>query len=127
DLVTNRAVARMLRERVPADRTVLVWGFEPVIYDLADRRASTRYIYDVPQRVAWAKAKERATLMRDLAASPPAAIVVERRDVFPVVTGDAIDSADTLRDFAELRDLMADRYELAATIEDMTVYMERAP
>jgi hypothetical protein len=121
----NRAVATFLRERTPADRTVFIWGFEPVIYDLADRTPSSRYLYDVPQRVAWAKAAQRETLMRDLAASPPAAIVVERRDVFPMVTGDAIDSNDTLQDFGALRGLLLDRYRLAETIEDFDVYLER--
>lgn len=121
----NRAVAAYLHERIPADRTVFIWGFEPVIYDLADRTPSTRYLYDVPQRVAWAKAQERATLMGDLAARPPAAIVVERRDVFPMVTGDAIDSNDTLQDFAALRGRLLDRYRLAETIEDFDVYLER--
>ena len=121
----NRAVATFLRERIPADRTVFIWGFEPVIYDLADRTPSSRYLYDVPQRVAWAKAAQRETLMRDLAASPPAAIVVERHDVFPMVTGDAIDSNDTLQDFGALRGLLLDRYRLAETIEDFDVYLER--
>jgi hypothetical protein len=121
----NRAVAAFLRERVPADRTVFVWGFEPVIYDLADRTPATRYLYDVPQRVAWAKEKERAVLMRDLGASRPAAIVVEHRDVFPMVTGDAIDSADTLKGFWELRELIGTRYWLASTIEDFDIYLEK--
>lgn len=121
----NREVAAFLRARVPEGRAVFVWGFEPVIYDLADRTPAARYLYDVPQRVAWAKDKERATLMRDLDAGRPAAIVVERRDVFPMVTGDAIDSADTLKSFAGLRDRLAERYALAATIEDFDVYLER--
>ncbi|MFT3766948.1 MAG: glycosyltransferase family 39 protein [Minicystis sp.] len=121
----NREVAAFLRARVPADRKVFVWGFEPVIYDLADRAPATRYLYDVPQRVAWAKQNERDTLMRDLDAGRPAAIVVEHRDVFPMVTGDAIDSADTLKDFPALRDRIAERYDRAATIEDFDVYLER--
>jgi hypothetical protein len=121
----NRAVAAFLREHTAADRTAFVWGFEPVIYDLADRTPSSRYLYDVPQRVAWAKAAERETLMRDLTARPPAAIVVERRDVFPMVTGDAIDSNDTLQDFGALRELLSSRYWLAETIEDFDVYLER--
>jgi hypothetical protein len=121
----NREVAAFLHGRVPADRRVFVWGFEPVIYDLADRAPATRYLYDVPQRVAWAKAREREILMRDLEAGRPAAIVVEHRDVFPVVTGDAIDSADTLRDFHALANLIASRYELATTIEDFDVYLEQ--
>ncbi len=84
-------------------RPVFVWGFEPVIYDLADRTPATRYLYDVPQRASWAKEEARAALMRDLAAGRPAAIVVERHDVFPMVTGDAIDSGDTLKGFPALR------------------------
>ncbi len=121
----NREVAAFLRDRVAADRRVFVWGFEPVIYDLADRSPATRYLYDVPQRVAWARDRERQILMDDLAAGSPAAIVVERRDVFPMVTGDAIDSADTLRGFPALTELLASRFALAATIEDFEVYLER--
>jgi hypothetical protein len=63
--------------------------------------------------------------MRDLAERRPAAVVVEHRDVFPVVTGDAIDSADTLRGFPALEGLLADGYTLETTIEDFDVYLER--
>ena len=121
----NRSVAGYLRYHVPPDRTVFVWGFEPVIYDLADRTPSTRYLYDVPQRVAWAKETERATLMKDLEASHPAAVVVEKRDVFPMVTGDAIDSNDTLQEFDALRRMLRERYWMAETIEDFDIYLER--
>ena len=69
--VANREVAAFLRARVPADRRVFVWGFEPVIYDLADRTPATRYLYDVPQRVAWAKERERQVLMEDLGDRAP--------------------------------------------------------
>ncbi len=123
--VANREVAAFLRARVPEGRDVFVWGFEPVIYDLAGRAPSTRYLYDVPQRVAWARDREREILMRDLGADRPAAIVVERRDVFPMVTGDAIDSADTLRSFPALAELIASGYALDATIEDFDVYLEQ--
>ncbi|MGK4002487.1 glycosyltransferase family 39 protein [Sorangium sp. So ce1036] len=121
----NRAVAAWVRERVAPGRPIFVWGFEPVIYDLADRTPSTRYLYNVPQRAAWAREEARDALMRDLAASPPAAIVVERRDVFPSVTGDALDSRDTLDGFPALAGLLADRYRLAVLIEDFEIYLER--
>jgi hypothetical protein len=124
--VANREVAVFVAARVPKERPIFVWGFEPVMYDLADRAPATRYLYDVPQRVAWAKAEHRAVLMADLEASRPAAIVVEHRDVFPMVTGDAVDSADTLRDFWPLADLIAQKYARATTIEDFDVYLERA-
>ncbi|HVY48347.1 MAG TPA: hypothetical protein VHB21_20810, partial [Minicystis sp.] len=125
--VANRAVAAWLDANTRPGDAVFVWGFEPVIYDLADRAPATRFLYDVPQRVAWAKAEAREALMQDLASSAPRAVVVEHRDVFPMVTGDAIDSADTLRDFAALRDLLAARYEPAGAIEDFDLYVARAP
>jgi hypothetical protein len=121
----NRAVANLLRERVPDDRPVFVWGFEPVIYDLAERPAASRFLYDVPQRVEWAKDATRATLMRDLQNAPPAAIVVEHRDVFPMVTGSYLDSNDELPEFPALRDLLAERYEFFARIEDFDVFFLR--
>ena len=52
---SNRRVGAILKEHVPADRAVFVWGFEPVIYDFAERRSASRFLYNVPQRVGWAK------------------------------------------------------------------------
>ena len=121
----NRAVAMLLRERVAPGQPVFVWGFEPVIYDLADRPPASRYLYNVPQRSAWAREKTREQLMRDLEHRPPAAIVVEHNDVFPMVTGDTIDSARALEGFSELRQLIEERYTRTAQIEDFDIYLAR--
>jgi hypothetical protein len=121
----NRRVAEFLRRELAPTDLAFIWGFEPIIYDMAQRRPASRYIYNVPQRVAWAKEQTRATLMTDLDARPPKAIIVEHRDVFPVVTGDTLDSADTLKTFPALAARINDQYALATTIEDFDVYMLR--
>lgn len=125
DARANRAVATWLREHVPAEKPVFVWGFEPVIYDLADRAPATRFIYNVPQRVKWETAAARAALMRDLREHPPAALVVERHDVFRFVTGDASDSANALRTFPELARMLLDGYVFATRIQDFELYIAR--
>lgn len=125
--VANQAVADFVLARTPTNRPILVWGFEPVIYDLTDRRPATRYLYNVPQRVSWGRSEARDTLMRDLTADPPAMVIVERYDVFPMVTGELLDSADSLPGFPALRDYLDTRYELATTIEDFDIYVERPP
>jgi hypothetical protein len=125
DAGENRAVSAFVASVVPPDRSIFVWGFEPVIYDLADRRPATRFLYDVPQRVEWAKHGMRWILMRDLEASRPAAIVVEKHDVFPMVTGNALDSADTLPDFPDLSRLLEQRYRRDRSIGDFDVWLER--
>lgn len=119
----NRRVAALVAERTPAGSSIFVWGFEPVVYDLAERPAATRYIYNVPQRTAWSRDEAQAILLRDLAANPPSAIVVERGDVFPWVTGDDDDSARALESFDGLRDLVRREYRLLAIVDDFDVYV----
>jgi hypothetical protein len=118
----NRLVAEWLVAHTKESDSVYIWGFEPAIYDLAKRRPATRYIYNVPQRVTWGREGARQTLLNDLRADLPAAIVVERRDIFPVVTGDNLDSVASLRTFPELAELVQERYQFAEQIGDFTVY-----
>jgi hypothetical protein len=125
-LAADRAVALELRSRTRADAPVFVWGFEPVIYWLAARPPATRFVYNVPQRTPWQRERARADLMHDLRAHPPAAIVVQRNDVFPMVTGDTLDSRRALATFPELDHLIESGYELAKTIEDFDVFV-RSP
>jgi hypothetical protein len=119
----NQRVADFLRARIPPADPIFIWGFEPIIYELSERRPASRYIYDVPQRVEWAREGARRTLLADLDAHPPRAIVVEHRDVFPQVTGDSIDSADTLKEFPELMSRISEHYRLDTSIEDFDIYL----
>jgi hypothetical protein len=120
----NRLVAEWLRAHTSRDSQVYIWGFEPEIYDLAERRPASRYVYNVPQRVSWAT-ETRQLLMRELEASKPEIIIVTHHDVFPAVTGSRLDSADSLRDFRELDDLVRDAYWRVNTIEDFDIYQRR--
>ncbi|MBN2192532.1 MAG: glycosyltransferase family 39 protein [Polyangiaceae bacterium] len=122
----DRAVALELRQRVPEGSPIFVWGFEPVIYWLAERPAASRFIYNVPQRTAWQMDQARATLLRDLAAKPPAAIVVQRGDRFSKVTGDDLDSAGALGTFPELRATLERDFVIAGDIRDFTIYVRRS-
>jgi 4-amino-4-deoxy-L-arabinose transferase-like glycosyltransferase len=124
DAAENRAVAKWVREHTRPDDRLFVWGFECVIYDLADRPLASRYIYDVPQRATWSAKPMQESLMRELTATPPAAIVVEHNDVFPMVTGNNEDSAHSL--FDGLSELIDERYAHAIRIGDFDVYLEKS-
>jgi hypothetical protein len=80
----------------------------------------------VPQRTSWERARARADLLRDLRAHPPAAIVVQRNDVFGAVTGNNLDSRDELPNFVELKALVDARYEVVQSVEDFDIYLRRA-
>ncbi len=92
----NRRLTSWVVQTTPPDATLFVWGFEPVVYDASMRRPASRYIYDVPQRVAWSRGPACARLEQDLRAHPPAAVAVEKDDWFVDVTGNLLDSAESL-------------------------------
>ncbi len=123
NLAADRQVAREVRARSRPDQPVFVWGFEPAIYWLADREPSTRFIYNVAQRSPWEAKYARSELMKELHQSPPSVVVVQARDVFPTVTGNSLDSRDSLPDFPELQRWLQDGYTLVRRVEDFDVYV----
>jgi hypothetical protein len=125
NLSADRDVALEVRSRTSSSDPIFVWGFEPVIYWLAQRQPSSRFIYDVPQRTEWQRGYARAELMRDLVKHPPALIIVQHNDVFPAVTGHAIDSHDELAGFPELAHVIEDDYDYVKRIEDFDLYQRK--
>ncbi|MBW2267353.1 MAG: hypothetical protein JRH16_02160 [Deltaproteobacteria bacterium] len=122
----NRRVADWLATRTDPDAPIYVWGFEPMLYEMAGRRPASRWIYNVPQRLEWShRERARAELMQDLEGQPPAAVVLLRNDVRAGVTGSLRDSATELGSFGELSAWLADGYEKAFSIEDLEVYLRR--
>lgn len=122
DARANRRVARWLAANTPAEEPVYIWGFEPVIYAEADRRPSSRFIYNVPQRADWSAEASRRELMQELEAHPPAAIVVVTEDRFPHVTGNNQDGREALRGFRELSELIDRRYTPALRAGDLQIH-----
>jgi hypothetical protein len=127
DAAANRRVADWLREHTDPDDSVYLWGFEPVIYELADRRCASRYIYNVPQRLPWpGRAAARRELVAELRADPPAVFIVARGDDFRLVTGNRRDSEAELAGFAPLRELLERDYRRERRIGSFTLHVRRA-
>jgi hypothetical protein len=122
DARDNRIVADWIAREMPASEALYVWGFTPELYVRTGRRAACRYIYNVPQRAPWSSDAARDELMRGLTTARPLAIVVERGDVIPVVTGTTASSADEVTQFDKLRQLIAAGYRLALRTPKFDVY-----
>ena len=122
NLDADRQVALDIRSRTSADESVFIWGFEPSTYFLAERPLASRWTYDVPQRTPWQRDFSRRELLKDLSVNRPKVIVVERRDVFPSVTGSPLDSRDELPNFPELKALIDNQYRKVREIEDFEIY-----
>jgi hypothetical protein len=120
-----RRVAAFVSARTPVDEPIYVWGFEPLLYELAGRRPASRYVYNAPQRAPWSRDAARPQLMEELRAHPPAAILVERGDRHPGTAGSDGDSTAALAQFPELREFLAAGYEEAASLDRFTVHLRR--
>jgi len=122
NLDADRQVALDIRSRTASSDPIFIWGFEPSTYFLADRPLASRWLYDVPQRSQWQRGYSRHELLKDLSVNRPKVIVVERRDVFPGVTGSVLDSRDELPNFPELKALIEGQYRKVKEIEDFEIY-----
>lgn len=122
-----RAAAAFIAAHTPPGSPLFVWGFEPELHVFADRPPASRFFYSVPARAAWSAAAARPLLLADLAAHPPAAVVVGRADALPWVTGDDQTSAQALPGFPELAALLAADFGDATLFTGLEVYLRRAP
>jgi len=129
NLLGSAAAADYLRHHVPAGGTVLVFGFEPLVNYLAARPAPTRFEIDypltfTPRSAAAAGLRERwrRQFLAEIAARPPAMVVVVENDQ------NALESESSARQaeaFTEFRDWLQKNYQRADAIEDFTFYRRR--
>lgn len=126
-LAADREVARFIRENTLPSDHLFVWGFEPLIYFLAERPAASRFIYTVPLVTTWSPADWRRELVRDMRENQPAYIVVAHNDRLPWMTGRGDDSAEQLATFSELSDLIKTEYVRQRRIEDFEIWRRQGP
>lgn len=125
NMAADRAAAEWLRENTSPAEKVFIWGFEPVIYDLAGRDPASRYIYNVPQRSMWHRRAARDRLLEDLERSRPAVVIVQQNDRLPWVTGNDRDSRAELDTFPELARWIDTHYVSEGAAEDLHILSRR--
>lgn len=126
DLNSARRLALDLRRRAASEEAVFLWGFEPVVYWMAERSPASRFIYDVAQRGSWQAPHAIDELMQDLERSKPAVVAVQHGDVMPEVTGDGLDSASALSALAPLSSWLSREYSPAGEVDAFDIYERRA-
>jgi hypothetical protein len=124
-LLADREVAAFIDRNTDRSDSVFIWGFEPLIYFLADRRPASRFIYTVPLVTDWSPREWRGELMRELDRNRPRYILVVHNDMLPWMTGRLEDSAGQVVTFPELQRLLESRYRQAERIEDFSVWERR--
>ena len=102
---------------------ILVWGFEPGIYLMAERPPATRFIYDLPLtldhpahrwRAAW-----RQEFIAALDAHPPALVIVATQDITAV---EKEDSWTQMQAFPAFAGWLQQHYTEETRIERFVIY-----
>ena len=120
-------VAEYIRERTAPDDTIYIWGFEPLIYYLSERRCPSRFIYNTPLFGAFHRPGNRTELLEDLKRAAPAYMIVVRGDVLEYVTGTRMDSYGALSAFPELKGFIERNYEPERTIANFIILSRTRP
>lgn len=116
------ALARYLRDSVPAGEPILVWGMEPVVYVLSGHAPPTRYGVNLPLVLgddAPVRRRALAQFAADLAARRPYAIVVldgDRNQLLDRTSRELLDRAPALQQ------LLARSYVAGLTLAAGRVY-----
>lgn len=121
---TERAAA-YVRKHTHPDEPVLVWGFEPAIYLLADRRPTTRFFFNVPVTVRFAPEAWRQEFLAAFDAHPPQMLVVLRNDPIPWATAREDDSSEQLAEWTELAERIRRNYREVGRREDFLFYQRQ--
>lgn len=119
--------ADYVRHHTQPGDSVLVWGFEPAVYLLADRRPPSRYFFNVAVTAPFVPASWRREFLDGVRANPPELVLCVRNDAVPWASGRADDSLAQLQSWAELRDWLEQGYQYERQIEDFAVYRRVRP
>jgi hypothetical protein len=119
----DRVVAAKLRATTEPKDRILIWGFEPVIYTLAQRAPATRFLYDYPLMPRFSSHERFVRqLLSDLHAHPPAQILVLRDDTNDL---EREDSATQLAAIPELARYVERGYAPTWSAGKFTCYARR--
>jgi hypothetical protein len=105
-------VAADLTSRTAPDDRVFVWGFEPTILVVAQRRGVSRYLYNYPFRVSFGTPERERELVDALTATPPVWFVVGSDDATRSVDDAGLDSRALLTRYPALSAFLEGGYTL---------------
>ncbi len=121
-LLADSQMAAWLQERTEATDPVFIWGFESLVYFLADRPPASRFIHNLPLIAHWSPPEWRAELIRDMEEKRPTYVLVLYNDPQPWLAGRWDDSASQLATYPELKRLLDEKYRRTERLGDFEVW-----
>jgi len=122
---TSEETARYVRERTRPGEAIEVWGYDPLLYLLAERPHASRFLYALPLMSDWAPPSWRDQFMAEMRADPPVYFIAQHGQGGPWIVGHTVDPADYIDWLPELRAWLNETYELETRIGEFVLYRRR--
>lgn len=118
----SRDTAAYLQAHTRPGDPLYIWGYDPLVYLLAERPSASRFIYAFPLMSGWAPKAWQPDFLEELKARPPAYFVVQHNEGAPWITGHGIDTGGFIPWFPQLESWLKNNYSWSTTIEDYDIY-----
>jgi hypothetical protein len=119
-------VIRTLRSLSAPGDGMFIWGTAPLIYYMTGLRPPTRFLVtNHPLISPWGRPEWRDELVRDLEKTPPAFLVVARRDKVPDISLTDLDSEQYLSIYPSLSGFISGSYDRVAEFPGFVVYQRK--
>jgi hypothetical protein len=121
-------VAAYIRANTTEDDKILVWGWEAVIYYLADRESPTRFAIQFPAYFSSPyRGETMKTILSDLKNNPPVYIVDTNDSSMPLLEGQSIDSClaanqGEKNNLQAIKYFVCSKYEYVTSIGEYSIY-----
>lgn len=115
-------VIRYIKENSAPEEGVYVWGTDPLIYFLSERRPPSRFVTNLALVSPWSPPEWRDELVRDLRKSPPRFIVVARKDEVFFITRTNRDSEQFLETYPQLAAFVSCNYKPVRSPYYLVIY-----
>jgi hypothetical protein len=123
--VSADIIAAYVRERTAPGEPIYVWGFEPLIYLMADRPSPSRFIHSVPLVTDWSPPEWQREFMADLQANPPTYFITQHLAGGTWITGHNLTYFEYIATFTSLQAWMDANYDHEIDLAGATIYRRR--
>lgn len=115
-------VAEYLKVNTKLDEKIFIWGFEPSVYFLSERKNATRFIYNFPLYGPNASPELQAEFLTNIQKEKPTYILVVKNDAMYHVTATNDDSWIAFNGFNEFHNFVMNNYRFEVVIEDFVLF-----
>ena len=120
--LADKLVAQYIKRNTLENQTIYIWGFEPIIYFLSNRKCPSRFIYNTPLYWSWTPPEYKNEFIEVMLNQKPEYFIIVKNDPVPFVSGDMFDSEWTFNKYEKLVQIIKENYKFEISIEDFKIY-----